>query len=307
MNCTLTSQSSPSSGTSRSGGVDELRAVARLEPHREPGPHRFARLHVAEHQLGRRGRCRRPCAPAPSTSSITSSGGKSSVADRLERLVDRQRQRTRARLEQRAAAVDGGREDAEAARALGGRAASCRRRRRGSRATRRPRGTPRASGDRWVSGSARRRSWRRSSSPACPGSARSPRGIGDEQRHREVLPALRPARAPRTSSSADAVDARAAGELRERLREGPGRRHAARRGTRRTGSDRRSRSLMSVPITSSVRSPFSRSARTRRGPPGEPVAVTSTRSGLIRPSGRPRSTRRALCRSRCRACARGCG
>ena len=98
-----------------------------------------------------------------------------------------------------------------------------------------------------------------------------------------------PARAPRTSSWAARSRLLTCGERGQRLAR-PGRRRAA-TWDRRRGSARQSPSLMSVPITASSRSPFSRSART----PGSRRAGRRDQRPhrLRRPSGRPRSTRHA--------------
>ena len=141
MNCTFTNQSSSSSRTSR-------RAAASSSGWAQVSKYIASPARIASRVLAWPSTSRPPrqmpstVCSLPVASSITSSGGKSSLADRLERLVDRERQRAGPRLEQRLAPIDVRREHAEAARALGCAAASCRRRAPDSRARPRRRGTP---------------------------------------------------------------------------------------------------------------------------------------------------------------------
>ncbi len=216
------------------GGRDELGPVDRLEPHREAGAHRLARLRVAEHE------------PAVAADAVDRVLGPVDElhdeqrrevlgTDRVERLLDRERQRPGARLEQRPAAVDVRGEDAEAARALGGgrlhadvvrgvaerlggRPELVRRASRGGSRARRRRRDARP---RWL--------------PTCPGSARPRRRPRPAAARRSARGHV-PGRAPRTSSSA--ARSRRPRGVRDRRapRRTTGRRRAARRGTRRTGS-----------------------------------------------------------------------
>ncbi len=142
MNCTLTNQSRSSSPTSRARGLDELGPVDGLEVHGEAGAHAPRASWRGRARAGRRGRCRRPCAPGRSRApSRAAAGSPSSPIASSASSTDSGSGPGRA-SSSAPAAVDVRREDAEAARALGrGRlhadvalgVAELRRRRRGTR------------------------------------------------------------------------------------------------------------------------------------------------------------------------------
>ena len=280
MNCTFTNQSTPSSAHERARRFDQLRLVGGLEVHGKAGPHRLARLGMADQEAA---------ATADRVDGVLlalqvvhdEERREVVLAHRLERLVERERHRPGAGLEDVPAAVGLRRDHEEAAGAL-------ERRRLGADVDvrvaelvrRSPELVRRGRGDR-----ARDRDTEASrtapSSWPCRCRPRSPRARRPARARRTGRATSTPPR-PRTTRAGRPRRPPRGGRARPG---GPGTRptsRAARRGTRRRSTARRdARSCRCRPQQARARrsaGATSRAARLR----ASPAAVTSTRSGRSR-------------------------